>query len=338
MLPEWLKSCSGIISPICNLKLKMKKAVITGGAGFIGSHLAEEVFKRGYHVVILDDLSSGKMENIAGLLGNAGTEFIRGSIVGLPLLQKVFRGVTHVFHLAAIASPPKSMEDPLADHEVNLTGTLNVLMAARDNGVKKVVYASSAAVYGDTLTLPTGEDTPAMPRSPYAVAKLAGEYYCRVFTEAYGLPAVCLRYFNIYGPRQDPASDYAAVIPAFIQMASQGEPLTIDGDGEQTRDFVFIKDVVRANILASEGELSGVYNIGSGEGTTVNGLAEMIIRLTGGKVKPVYGDPRPGDITHSLADITRAAALSYRPAYSLEAGIKETILSNNTLTSSRKIQ
>jgi UDP-glucose 4-epimerase len=316
----------------------MKKAVITGGAGFIGSHLAEEVLKRGYHVIILDDLSAGKMENIAGLLRDSNAEFIRGSIVDLPWLQKVFRGVTYVFHLAAIASVAKSMENPLATHEVNLTGTLNVLQAAKDNGVKKVIYASSAAVYGDTLTLPAGEDTPALPQSPYAVAKLAGEHYCRVFTEAYGLPAVCLRSFNIYGPRQDPASDYAAVIPAFIRRASRGEPLTIYGDGEQTRDFLYVQDAVKANILAAESGLSGVFNIGSGEGTTINRLAGMIISLVKSKVKTVYGDSRPGDIRHSRADITRAAALGYRPGYTLEAGIKATILSNDTTLSSPKIQ
>ncbi len=315
----------------------MNKVVITGGAGFIGSHLADEVSEQGYHVIIIDDLSSGKMENITTLLKNSDARFIQGSVTDLPLMQDVCKGVTYVYHLAAIASPPKSVDNPMANHEVNLTGTLNVLLAARDNNVKKVVYASSAAVYGNTRILPTGEDTPTMPRSPYAVAKLAGEYYCQVFTEAYGPPTVCLRYFNIYGPRQDPASEYAAVIPAFIRMASRGEPLTIDGDGEQTRDFVFVKDVVRANILAVESEANGIFNIGSGEGITINQLADTITKLTRSDVKPVYRDPRQGDIIHSLADITRAIALGYRPVYNLEAGIKETILINEALPSSRKI-
>jgi UDP-glucose 4-epimerase len=315
----------------------MKKAVVTGGAGFIGSHLAEEVSKQGYKVIILDDLSAGKMENIAGLLKDSKAEFVRGSVVDLPRLQKVFRDANYIFHLAAIASVPKSMKDPLASHEVNLTGTLNVLQAARDNGVKKLVYASSAAVYGDTRVQPTGEDVPALPQSPYAVAKLAGEHYCRVFTEAYGLPAVCLRYFNIFGPRQDPASEYAAVIPAFIQKATRGEPLAIDGDGEQTRDFVYVKDAVRANILAAESGLSGVFNIGGGQSISINHLADLILRLAGSNQKPVHREPRAGDIKHSLADITRARKLGFHPAYTLEAGIKEMMLSQSTGVSSRKI-
>jgi UDP-glucose 4-epimerase len=315
----------------------MKKAVITGGAGFIGSHLAEGVSRQGYQVVILDDLSAGKMENIADLLKNAPAEFIRGSIVDLRLLQKVFRDAACVFHLAAIASVPKSMKDPLGSHEVNLTGTLNVLQAARENGVKKVVYASSAAVYGDTRVQPTGEGVPTAPQSPYAVSKLAGEYYCRVFQEAYGMPAVCLRYFNIYGPRQDPASEYAAVIPAFIQKASRGEPLTIYGDGKQTRDFVYVKDVVQANLLAAESGISGVFNIGSGEAITINRLAVIINKLTGNKSPLVYRDPRPGDILHSLADIKQALKAGYRPGYALEAGLREMIQHSPGPPSSRKI-
>jgi UDP-glucose 4-epimerase len=314
----------------------MKKAVVTGGAGFIGSHLAAELSKRGYHVIILDDLSSGKMENIADLIKNAGAEFVRGSITDLPLLPKVFRDVTYVFHLAAIASVPKSMEDPLSSHEVTLTGTLKVLQAANESGVKKLVYASSAAVYGDTVTMPTGEDTPTLPQSPYAVAKLAGEYYCRVFTEAFKLPTVCLRYFNIFGPRQDPASQYASVIPVFIQRASRGEPLFIDGDGEQTRDFVFVKDVVKANIMAAEGDFTGIYNIGGGKKISVNQLAEIILKLTGSTEKPVHRQPRPGDIKHSMADITRARGVGYHPGYTLEDGLREMILPKQAALDSRK--
>jgi UDP-glucose 4-epimerase len=316
----------------------MKKAVITGGAGFLGSHLAEAVSKQGYHVFIIDDLSTGRMENIAGLIGNGGVEFIRSSVTDLPLLQKVFRDTAHVYHLAAIASVPESMQAPLSTHEVNLTGTLDVLLAARDNGLKELVYASSAAVYGNTPALPVQEDAPAVPQSPYAVAKLAGEYYCRVFTEAYRLATVCLRYFNIYGPRQDPSSDYAAVVPAFLHRASRGEALLINGDGEQTRDFIYVQDAVRANILAAESGLTGVFNIGSGEATTVNRLADLINRTTGNGVRSIYRDPRPGDVRHSRADISKAAALGYRPEYSLEAGIEATIKSDDARLSSREIR
>lgn len=303
----------------------MRKAVVTGGAGFIGSHLAEELARRYDRVIILDDLSTGKLLNIEVLLKRDGVEFVEGSITTLPLLRRLFQGASHVFHLAAIASVPSSVESPLASHEVNATGTLNILLAARDNGVGKVIYASSCAVYGDTPALPKREDMLADPQSPYAVTKLAGEQYCHAFSHVYGLPTACLRYFNVYGPRQDPASHYAAVIPKFIQMVSGGKPPVIFGDGEQTRDFVFVKDVVAANIAAAEGKISGVFNIGTGEATSVNQLARLIIRLGGSSLKPSYAAPRPGDVTLSYADISRARAWGYRPKYSLEEGLRRTL-------------
>lgn len=303
----------------------MKKVVVTGGAGFIGSHLSEELVRRGYHVIILDDLSTGKMENIEALLGNSNAEFVRGSVTDSALLHKLFQNTCYVFHQAAIASVVRSIEDPKASHEVNINGTLNVLSAALDNGVKKVVYASSASVYGDTPSLPQKEDMLPGPQSPYAVTKLTGEYYCQVFHKVYGLPTVCLRYFNVFGPRQDANSQYSAVIPLFITRALRSEPLAINGDGEQTRDFVFIKDVVKANILAAGSAAAGVFNIAQGESTSINRLAGLIIRLTGNDLEIVHRPPVTGDIRHSLADISLARTFGYEPEYSLDNGVRETI-------------
>ena len=304
---------------------EVKKVIVTGGSGFVGSHLAKELTRRGYYVIILDNLSTGKMENIEPLLRKENVEFIRGSITNLSLLGKLFRAVDYVFHQAAIPSVPRSVKDPQASHEANITGTLNVLLAARDNAVRKVVYASSSSVYGNAPTLPKKEDIAPNPQSPYSVTKLAGEYYCQVFQQVYDLPAVCLRYFNVYGPKQDPKSQYAAVIPRFIQKVSRNEPPIIFGDGEQTRDFTFVKDVVEANIQAAESDANGTFNIGTGEMISINKLAELIIKLTGNSVKPVHKEPRPGDVRHSLADISRARAIGYEPRWSLTEGLKETI-------------
>ena len=308
---------------------KKKRAVVTGGAGFIGSHLTEALVKRGYQIIILDDLSTGKLENIAELLARktqgVEVEFIRGSVTNLTLLQRLFQGMEYVFHQAAIPSVPRSIDNPKASHEVNMTGTLNVLLAAKDKGVKKVVYASSSSVYGDTPTLPKREDMLPNPLSPYAAAKLAGEYYCQVFREVYAMPTASLRYFNVYGPRQDPESQYAAVIPRFIKKLSEGEPPIIFGDGEQTRDFTFIEDVVESNILAAESDSCGVFNIGRGECTTINDLARLLIKMMGKKVEPIYEKPRSGDVKHSLADISRARNFGYAPKYSLEIGLKKLV-------------
>jgi len=302
-----------------------KKVVVTGGAGFIGSHLAGELLRQGYSVVIYDDLSTGKMENVDLLLKNKKTKFIQGTVADLPQLQEVFRGIEYVFHLAAISSVPRSIADPLSPHHVNATGTLNVLVAARDNGVKKVIYASSSSVYGDTPTLPKREDMPPNPLSPYAVSKLTGEYYCQVFREVYKLPTVSLRYFNVYGPRQDSDSQYAAAIPRFIKRSYEGEPPIVFGDGEQTRDFTFVKDAVAASILAAESDASGIFNIAHGESVTINQLTELIIKLIGNDIKPVHWEPRAGDVRHSLADISKARAFGYEPRYRLEAGLAKTI-------------
>jgi UDP-glucose 4-epimerase len=298
----------------------MEKVVVTGGAGFIGSHLADELAARDYRVVIFDDLSTGSTANVEAI--SPKVEFERGSITDLPALQRVCEGARFIFHLAALPSVPRSIENPLASQEVNGTGTLKVLLAARDAGVSKVVYSSSSSVYGDTPTLPKREDMTPHPQSPYAVTKAAGEHYCRVFEEVYGLPTACLRYFNVYGPRQDPNSQYAAVIPSFIQRTGAGEPPVIFGDGEQTRDFTFVRDVVAANIQAAEGQASGVYNIGRGERVSLNELARLVIELSGRDLKPVYEGPRAGDVRHSLADISRARGFGYDPQFSLKEGLR----------------
>jgi UDP-glucose 4-epimerase len=302
----------------------MKKAIVTGGAGFIGSHITEELVKRGYLVTIIDNLSTGKLSNIESSLSCKGVEFVKGSIIDSRLLHKVFSGADYVFHEAAIPSVPRSIKNPRKSHMANVTGTLNVLLAARDTGVKKLVFASSSSVYGDTPTLPKVEDMTPNPLSPYAITKLASEHYCKVFQSIYGLKTACLRYFNVYGPRQDPNSPYAAVIPLFFRNAIEGKSPVIFGDGEQSRDFTFVKDVAVANIQAAETNATGVFNLGNSQRITVNHLVNLIIKLVGNKnVKPVYKEPRPGDILHSLADITRARSFGYNPKYNLESGLRE---------------
>jgi len=303
----------------------MEKVVVTGGAGFIGSHLAEELIRKGYFVTILDDLSTGKLENIDGLLKQGRTEFIRGSVIDLDLLKKAFKDTIYVFHLAAIARVPQSVADPLTTNEVNITGTLNVLLAARDNGVKKVINSSSSAVYGDTEIMPQSEDIPPNPLSPYALTKLIGEYYGNVFSRIYNLPTVSLRYFNVFGPRQDPLSPYSNVIPLFINRISQGQHPVIYDDGEQSRDYIYIDDIVKANILATGPGVEGAYNIGSGTATTVNKLLKTILKIMEKEIEPVYEEPRAGDPRHTLADITRASRFGFKSKLSLEEGLKAII-------------
>ncbi|OQB78945.1 MAG: UDP-glucose 4-epimerase [Bacteroidetes bacterium ADurb.Bin123] len=302
------------------------KYIVTGGAGFIGSHLAESLFLQGHDVCIIDDLSSGNIENISHLLEPKKMSFVRGSITDKEILQKQFSGADGVFHQAAFISVPRSIEDPLLNHTININGTLNVLLAARDAGVRKVVYASSAAVYGNLPDLPKREDTNVDPQSPYAVAKLTGEYYCSLFTSLYGLKTVCLRYFNVYGPRQDPHSDYAAVIPKFIHKVKQGKPPVIYGDGEQTRDFIFVKDVVRVNLRAMESEAIGVFNVANGEETSVNELAYTVLSLSKSSLKPHHEKGRQGEVKHSVADISKVTErLGITPEYDLSRGLSEMI-------------
>lgn len=303
--------------------IQNSKVIVTGGAGFIGANLAEELAANN-SVIIVDNLSVGKKENVTDLLGE-NVKFVEGSIGDLSLLKRLFRNIDFVFHLAAIASVPRSIENPLATNETNVTGTLNVLLAARDSGVKKVIYASSTAVYGDTPTLPQREEMMPNPQSPYATTKLVGEYYCQVFQAVYGLPTVSLRYFNVYGPKQDPNSEYAAVIPRFIKRVSEGKPPIIFGDGEQTRDFVFVTDVVRANISAAESDVTGVFNIGQGQRVTISELARLIIHIMNKDIGIIHQGARVGDVRHSLADISKARLFNYKPQYDLEKGLKEII-------------
>ena len=304
--------------------MKNKRVAITGGAGFIGSNLAYKLAIDNI-IIIVDDLSTGRLENIASLSDKGSVMFIQASILDLPLLAEAFDGIDFVFHLAAIPSVPHSIENPLSTNEVNITGTLNVLIAARDNKVKKVIFASSSAVYGDTPTLPKVEDVTPNPQSPYALTKLVGEYYCHIFHQIYKLPTICLRYFNVYGPQQNPDSEYAAVIPRFISRVLQNKSPIIYGDGNNTRDFTFIQDIIQANIIAAESNATGVLNVGTGGKTTISGLAEAIIRIMGKDLQPIYQEPRAGDIRHSLADISKARAIGYEPQYSLEDGLRETI-------------
>jgi len=306
----------------------MKKVIVTGGAGFIGSHLSEELVNQGYQVDILDNLFTGRMENIHSFVSKSNVALTKGNILDLPFLQRFLQGAEFVFHQAAITSVPYSIRDPEKTHIVNISGTFNILVAAREQGVKKVIYASSAAVYGDTPNIPHKEAMIPNPKSPYAVTKLTGEYYCKVFQQVYNVPSVCLRYFNVYGPRQNPDSEYAAVIPKFITSITKGQPPTIYGDGEQTRDFTYVKDVVEANILAAESDEIGIFNISNGESTTINELAKLCIKLLGKDgISPVYEESKSGDIKDSLADISKAKAFGYSPKYSLEEGLRETIVS-----------
>jgi UDP-glucose 4-epimerase len=305
--------------------MKGKRVVVTGGAGFIGSNLARCLSKDN-QVIVIDDLSTGHMENIAELLDDKKIDFVEGSITDLPLLKKTFKNIHYVFHEAAIPSVPRSIKDPVKTTNVSINGTLNVLLAARDCGIKKVVYASSSSVYGDTPTLPKKEEMNPNPLSPYAVGKLAGEYYCRIFNEVFQLPTATLRYFNVYGPRQDPASEYAAVIPKFIAEILNDAPPVVYGDGEQTRDFTFIDDVISANILAAESDATGIFNAAGGKRISINELAKTVMNICNKNLEIVYKEVRPGDIKHSLADNSKAKEkFGYSPKFDIKNGLKETI-------------
>ena len=304
----------------------MKRYLVTGGAGFIGSHIAEELMERGHKVRIVDNFLTGKRENIASFLDKI--ELIKGDIRDFNLCKRASDGVDFVLHQAALPSVPRSIEDPLMTNEINVKGTLNLLLASRDAGVKKFVFASSSSVYGDDQRLPKKEGEEGAPLSPYAISKLVGEMYCRVFSQLYSLSTVCLRYFNIFGPRQDPYSQYSAVIPNFINKMVKGESPTIFGDGEQSRDFTYVANVVEANKLAVEAkDVSGeILNIACGERTTVNSLVVEINQILKKDIKAIYDKLRPGDVMHSYADISEAEnVLKYKPLVSFTEGLKRTI-------------
>ena len=305
----------------------MATVLVTGGAGFIGSHLTEILLKQGHQVRVLDNFSTGKKGNLIFERPNPSLEVINGDVRELRDCQKAVAGIDYVFHEAALASVQRSVEDPLTTHAVNVGGTLHILMASREAGVKRVIYASSSSVYGDTPVLPKHEEMPPSPLSPYALQKNIGEQYCRLFSQLYGLETLSLRYFNIFGPKQDLTSVYSAVIPKFIDAFVQGRSPIVYGDGEQSRDFTYVENVVEANLLAmavSHGR-GEAMNIAYGQRTSLNQLLETLQRILGSKVKPVYQDPRPGDVKHSLADIGEAIAfLRYQPRVDIEAGLKRT--------------
>lgn len=306
--------------------MKNKKIVVTGGAGFIGSNLARHLSNENNHVVVIDNLSTGHLEHIQDLIESDKIEFVQASIIDLNILQDTFKGFDYIFHEAALPSVPRSIKEPLITNQVNINGTLNVLIAAKDAGVKKVIYASSSSVYGDTPTLPKTEKMIPHPLSPYAVSKLAGEYYCSVFTEVFHLPTVALRYFNVYGPRQDPSSEYAAVIPRFIMNVLNDNPPIVYGDGNQTRDFTFIDDVIHANILAAESDATGVFNAAGGKCISINELAKTVMAICNRELEIVYEEIRPGDIKHSLSDISKAKEeFGYYPRFDIKNGLKETV-------------
>lgn len=300
--------------------------IVTGGAGFIGSHIAETLLHEGHTVTIIDNFSEPGSRVIDPGRNKDRMSVIRGDIMDISLLEKTFEGADGIFHEAAIASVPRSISDPLKTNTINITGTLNVLIAAKDNGVKKIVFASSSAVYGNEPTLPKQEDMLPCPESPYAVSKLTGEFYCSVFSKVFSLQSVCLRYFNVYGPRQNPSSDYAAVIPRFITRVLDDTAPTIYGDGKQTRDFIYVKDVARANISAMQTDVQGIFNIAGGIPLSINELASIISEISGRNILPVYENKRTGDILDSYADISRAKnSFHFRPAYMLKQGLKETM-------------
>lgn len=304
----------------------MDKYLVTGGAGFIGSHIAEELVKKGYSVRIIDNFSTGKKDNIAPFLD--GIELIEADIRDFEACRRAVKGADCVLHQAALTSVPLSIEDPLSTNEVNITGTLNLLLASKEAKIQRFVFASSAAVYGDDPRLPKEESMEGVPLSPYAASKQVGEIYCQVFCQLYNLPTVRLRYFNIFGPRQDPSSQYASVIPNFIGKMIKGENPVIFGDGEQSRDFLYVSNVVEANILASKSsEASGeVLNIAGGERITINSLVQSINKVLDKEIKPSYSEPRPGDIKLSFADISRAGKmLKYEPSVSFREGLRETV-------------
>jgi len=301
--------------------------VVTGGAGFIGSHIAETIARQGSKVRIVDDFSTGHRENIDGLSGDI--EVIEGSVADLELMNRALNGAEVVFHEAAIPSVPRSVENPRQTHTSSVDGTFNLLLAAREQNVRRVVYAASSSAYGDQPTLPKVEEMSPDPLSPYAVAKLVGEYYCQVFSRVYGLETVSLRYFNVFGPRQDPGSQYSGVVSRFISALCSGERPVIFGDGEQSRDFTYIENVVSANLKAgtAAGGVGKIINVATGERITLNQLLAELKTLVGKPDVTVdYRDSRVGDVRHSLADITRARnLLEYEPTVGLRDGLKLTI-------------
>src|SRR5436305_1758381 len=300
--------------------------LVTGGAGFIGSHIAEALVNSGESVRILDNLATGRESNVVAFKGEA--EFIQGDLRNFDTVKAAMQGIEVVFHQGALASVPRSILDPITTLETNINGTQNVLLAARDSGVRRVVYASSSSVYGNTPTLPKREDMPTHPMSPYAVQKLTGELLCGVFTRIYGLETVALRYFNVFGPRQDPASEYAAVIPRFLTALVEKRRPTVFGDGEQTRDFTYVANIVQANLLAAASidAVGCAINIGCGDQISLNTMLRIAGELLHTTLDAEYREPREGDVRDSLADISLAQhLLGYKPDIGFREGLVRTL-------------
>ncbi len=300
------------------------KVVITGGAGFIGSHISEHWINSGAEVFVIDNLRTGHLKNISNL---TSVNFINGSVTDKELLNKVLQDADYVHHLAALVSVPESITHPFECVDINVNGLLNVLEASRLNKVKRVIHSSSAAIYGDNPVSPKTTDLNPSPKSPYGITKLDGEYYLQMYAEQYGMKTISFRYFNVFGPRQDPKSQYAAAIPIFVSQALKNKDIVIYGDGEQTRDFIFVKDVVKVNVLATEYQnVNGVYNVGTGIATSINTLVKLVIEMTKSKSKIIYKDERPGDIKHSLSSIEATKKdLHFSPQSDLVSGLEETI-------------
>jgi len=304
----------------------MEKFLVTGGAGFIGSNICKRLVEEGCFVRIVDNLLTGKKNNLDSFIDKV--EFIEADMGDDTIARSAMKDIDVVVHQGALPSVPRSVDDPAATHKHCVDATFTLLLAARDAGIKRFVYASSSAAYGDTPTLPKVETMSPAPLSPYAVGKLVGEYYCSVFHEVFGLETISLRYFNVFGPYQDPTSQYAAAIPAFVTAILKDEPPTIYGDGEQSRDFTYVDNVVDANLLAMRAKHTAgeVLNIACGEAVTVNEIIDMINELLGKNIKPIYTDPRPGDVKHSLADIYLAEKLiGFKPKVSFRDGLKKAI-------------
>jgi nucleoside-diphosphate-sugar epimerase len=305
---------------------KGRRALVTGGAGFIGSHLVDGLLHAGWSVRVLDDLSTGNERNLSH--ASDQIEFVSGSVCDEPTCEAAMEDVEVVFHQAALPSVPKSVAQPLLTNHVNLSGTLCVLEKARHAGVRRVVFAASSSAYGDTRVLPKVETLPATPQSPYALQKYGGEVYCGLYFQLYGLETVALRYFNIFGPRQNPNSDYAAVIPSFASAAIAGTPPVIYGDGEQTRDFTYVENAVQANLAAADAPRAPgqVINVAAGERTSLNELWSGIKKLVGVEFDARYAEKRAGDVRDSLADLTRAKELlGYKPSIDIHEGLRRTV-------------
>jgi UDP-glucose 4-epimerase len=306
------------------LAVVSRTVLVTGGGGFIGSNLVRSLLERGDRVRVLDNFSTGRRENLEGL----DVEVVEGELRSYERVHAAVRGAEVVFHLGALGSVPRSVQDPLTTSAVNVEGTLNVLLAARDEGVRRVVFASSSSVYGSSETLPLHESMPVDPISPYGVAKLAAERYCVSFARVYhSFETVVLRYFNVFGPRQNPYSQYAAVVPLFLTAVAEGRPVTIFGDGGQARDFTYVENVLQANLLAAEapGVSGRIFNVAAGAPASVNDLADAIGRLLGREVEKVYAEPRAGDIRNSFGDVSAAReVLGFEPTIDLEDGLRRT--------------